>query len=236
MNLVLFDLDGTLIANKGLLRHEQAGSSNKWARAIREVFHEEIHVDFEMGVVDKQILWNAVQKIHITHTEFEKSIPKLCDAMYHAYKENTKGIDNYETIQAAKNLLDLLIENKRYEVGLLTGNITQIAQYKLKMNGYDDIFKFGLFGEEADDRIALAKSVFTQAKDFFHTDITSSDITVIGDTIHDIVCGKAIGAFTIGVTNKVKEAEEKLKKEGADLVVTSLTDKSVLDYFDIQPV
>ena len=53
-------------------------------------------------------------------------------------------------------------------------------------------------------------------------------MVIIGDTVHDIRCGKHIGATTIGVTTGLTNGYEDLVKEEADLVVDSLMDERVL--------
>jgi len=236
MKLVLFDLDGTLIAFRKPVKHESPGDENKWTHAIRTVFHKNADINFDYdGRLDKQILWMATEPLGISKKEFNEKLPLLQHAMYAYYVRHGKNKKPY-AIDGAQRLISFIKQRDDIVFGLLTGNITEIALWKLRTCGYDGQFTFGLFGEEADDRIALAQSVFQQANEYFHREFSPQNVVVIGDTLHDIRCGKAIGAYTIGVTQKGKDQQDILEKEGADLVVDSLMDQKVLDFLKVNPV
>jgi phosphoglycolate phosphatase len=84
-------------------------------------------------------------------------------------------------------------------LGLLTGNLERGA--KLKLEHYDlwHFFAFGAFSDDHHDRNELGAFALTRAVEKTGTDFPGAQVDVIGDTGHDISCGKAFGARTIAV-------------------------------------
>ena len=95
--------------------------------------------------------------------------------------------ENLEALDARDDVVSLL----------LTGNVREGAEAKLR---HYDLWEFfaqtgGAFSVEGSDRPSIARAARTLVGDAF--DPTRA--YVIGDTPHDVGCGKAIGARTIAV-------------------------------------
>ena len=60
-----------------------------------------------------------------------------------------------------------------------------------------DYFTCGGFGEDGADRKAVAAFALAQAERLHGRRFARR--YVIGDTVHDVACGRAIGAYTIAV-------------------------------------
>lgn len=239
MKLILFDIDGTLTSQDGASVFEmKAEGETKFSWAIRKVFGRSIHVDLSQfnGFVDRSILWHCAQTVDIKRETFEKQFTELTKAMHEYIVSTTPETSLYQSIPTAKQFVDLVVKNKDIVYGILSGNVRSIAEWKLDKAGYDHMFQFGLYGEEADDRIELAKKVFVKADAFFHKQFAPKDISVIGDTVHDIRCGKAIGAHTIAVMTGRHHDPVVLNAEHPDFLVDTLMDNSVLDYFGLKRV
>jgi phosphoglycolate phosphatase len=84
-------------------------------------------------------------------------------------------------------------------LGLLTGNLERGAKLKLAHFGLWDFFQFGAFADDHHDRNQLGRFARARAREKHAIDFAATEIDVIGDTPHDIACGKAIGARTIAV-------------------------------------
>lgn len=244
MKLVLFDIDGTLLYHVGL-RAGNAKRPTGWrlVEAIQSVFGVEVIYDpkRQNGAIDKQVLWEMVKEKGITRAQFEKNLPHMITIMSDllSVEKNEENGRVYAPIGEAKHLVEHLFLKDDVRLGVLTGNAESIAWWKLDDIGIRQYFQFGLFGDEADNRNELAKKVFVKADAFFHYQFKPSDITIIGDTVHDIRCGKEIGAYTIGVMTGLHMTEgigyrDVLKREHPDLLVDSLMEKPVLDYFGIK--
>jgi len=229
MKLFLFDIDGTLIRGK---------LNRPFGRiefALSTVFKRPISVPgFEryFGWIDRQILWDIAKSHGITKKQFDANFAHIGSAMHTYVRRKSKGITLYEAIPEAKQLALLLENNPNARVGVLTGNLRRIARWKLTYTKLHKHFPFGLYGDSAPNRIALARQIFSASKKHFGEEFKPEDITIIGDTIHDIRWGKAFGAKTIAVTTG-GFSEKLLQAENADIVVPSLLHPQVFSFLGI---
>lgn len=231
--LVLFDIDGTLIyhvgtgVNVGFTRFEQA---------TERVFGRRIPYDKSVnynGWVDRQIAWENLRRAGVGKIEFNAKFPEI--ALYlHEFalrQEKTAEGKLYLPIESAVELVRLLDGRPDVCLGLLTGNVERVGRWKLSHSGVPDVFTFGLFGDEADDRPSLARLAITKANAFFRTEFMPEDITVIGDAVWDVRCARAIGASCIAVMTGGHTARETLGAEHPDILVDTLADRSVIEFF-----
>lgn len=103
-------------------------------------------------------------------------------------------------LPGVEELLRRLQARSQNVLGLLTGNVKRGAKLKLSHYGIWDFFEFGAFADDHCDRNALGPFAQQRAQEKHAIDFPAAEIDVIGDTPHDIACGKAIGARTIAVT------------------------------------
>ena len=236
MKLVLFDIDGTLIYHVALTNPQYVGRGPRFDRVVKRMFHVPAKFNFERhnGTVDRYIIWDMVRSFGITREEFEKRFTKDYPRfMQEEYEKDAKVMRLYEPIKSAVRFLQLISKDKTFRLGIITGNAERIAWWKLDYIGIRRYFRFGLFGDEADSRIELAQRVYTKANAYFHTEFMPEDLVIIGDTIHDVRCGKAVGATTIAVTTGYHNDRSAFENEHPDFLVDSLTDKRILTYFGI---
>jgi phosphoglycolate phosphatase-like HAD superfamily hydrolase len=228
--LILFDIDGTLMYHVGPRKwEEQYQDGMKAAYGITEPYE---YAKYN-GSIERHMAWDIVQKHDVSRQEFLKKFPLYVSAMReHLVGWAQKG-PVFQVIPEAMKLVQLLAARGEDTLGILTGNAESIAYWKLSHTGYDGFFSFGMFGEEADDRIGLAKLVFAKAKKELNRTIEGKDIVVLGDTVHDIRCGQAIGATTIAVTTGMHADPAVLQKEQPTMLVSSLMDPQVLAFFGL---
>lgn len=246
MKLVLFDIDGTLVSHHAVQKHV---GFPRFEYAIKHVYGVEVFfgpgTNYN-GWVDKHIVRWGLRNSNINNTEFEKKWPKIADALLLYAKKQTKEAypqKLYAPILDAVDLAQMVSQKKDVKIGVITGNVEKMALWKLKHAKINHLFSFGVFSDKFEDRMLMAKSVFRASQDFFHISFQPKDVTVIGDSIHDIRCGKAIGAKTIAVTTGIltsiggihggPQYVSDLKKEQPDLLVDSLRDKAVLDFLGL---
>ena len=96
-------------------------------------------------------------------------------------------------------LLEHLRRIPDHHLGLLTGNIREGAKEKLRHYGLWDRFDFGGFGDESVSRDDVARAALADATRHLSHEILPNDVYVVGDTVHDIRCARAIGARAIAV-------------------------------------
>ena len=83
--------------------------------------------------------------------------------------------------------------------GLLTGNLRRTAALKLGFHGLWERFPFGAFADDSEHRNELGPHALRRAREHTGWDFAASAVWVIGDTPHDIACGRAVGARTLAV-------------------------------------
>lgn len=228
--LVLFDIDGTLIYHVGPRKWEE-----QYIHGFKTAYGIDDGGDFgkHNGTTELQAAWNVIQTHGISKKDFAGKFPDYIAAMHdHLETWAAKG-DVFRVINDAKKLADLLRADPDTILGVLTGNAKRIANWKLSHTGFDGYFKFGVYGENADSRIVLAQSVFDETQKQLHQKFAPENIIVIGDTVHDIRCGKAIGAKTIGVLTGMHADPAVMEAEKPDILVSSLMDRAVLQFLRV---
>jgi phosphoglycolate phosphatase-like HAD superfamily hydrolase len=123
-------------------------------------------------------------------------------------------------------LLDALAARDDVALGLLTGNVRQAAERKLTHYGLWDRFAFGGYGDVHTDRSDIARSALVAGRE--HLNGTAhGELIVIGDTLNDITCGRAIGARTVAVPTGVTPLDV-LRTGEPDVLVETLEDAEAI--------
>ncbi|MEO6970277.1 MAG: HAD family hydrolase [Chthoniobacterales bacterium] len=189
--LLLFDIDGTLIDSGG------AG-----LQSLKDVLQQQFGVTDDLhgvevaGKTDTGIVHQILRKQEIAVT------PENTAAFLDRYLELLAGElpqRQGRLLPGVKELLPRLQARPQNVLALLTGNLRRGAHLKLTHYGIWDFFEFGAFADDHHDRNELGPFAQRRAREKHAIDFAAADIDVIGDTPHDIACGKAIGARTIAV-------------------------------------
>ncbi|MDP1560169.1 MAG: HAD family hydrolase [Pirellulaceae bacterium] len=199
LTTILFDIDGTLLIS------QRAGG-----RAIDTVFERVFgrprSIELRLhGRTDRGILTElfAAEGRDLTDSEFVQFI----DSYLHELDQNLHQ-QPATVLPGVTELLPWLAEQPKVALGLLTGNVRQGAQTKLQHTGLNHYFAFGGFGDDHASRDDVAREAAASAQTHLQHRYCPASVIVIGDTIHDVTCGKAIGAKTLAVlTGGASEAE-----------------------------
>lgn len=113
-------------------------------------------------------------------------------------------------------------------LGLLTGNIRLGAEIKLRRFGIWGPFRTGAFADDHEERDEIARIAWQRGRALLGGDLRGEEILVVGDTPHDIRCGKAIGARTLAVATGGAELGT-LRRHAADWVVRDLNQITVAE-------
>lgn len=190
--LLLFDIDGTLIDSRG------AG-----IQSLKYVLQQQFGVIDDLrgveiaGKTDTGIVHQILRKQNIAVTE-EKTAAFL--ELYLEFLAGELPQRQGRLLPGVAELLPRLQARPQNVLALLTGNLRRGAQLKLAHYGIWDFFEFGAFADDHHDRNHLGPFAQQRAREKHAIDFAAADIDIIGDTPHDIACGKAIGARTIAVT------------------------------------
>jgi phosphoglycolate phosphatase len=196
VKLVLFDIDGTLLATEG-------AGKRAVTRALKEIFGstgpDSYHFD---GKTDPQI----VRELMKLDGKDDKAIDSRMPAVLNLYVENL----NYELrapdkrpprmLGGVAELLDALEARGDVILGLLTGNIERGARMKLDAVGIEFTrFRVGAYGSDHERRPQLPAIARERCRRQTGVFLNGAEIVVIGDTPDDLSCGRSLGANAIGV-------------------------------------
>ncbi len=132
-------------------------------------------------------------------------------------------------------LLEALTARGDTALGLITGNVAQAAEHKLRHYELWHWFRFGGYGDEHLDRNDIAAAALAAAR--LHLGETvHRELVVIGDTPNDVRCARAIGALSVAVPTG-NTSIDTLRTAEPDVLVESLEDVApILKLFDaIEP-
>lgn len=189
--LLLWDIDGTLI-NTG------AAGNRAIAQATAERFGgggdlEGVEIN---GRTDTSIVHQILQKYGEPITD--ANVQELLDIYIRLLAEELPRRDG-RVLPGVLELLERSAKQSDITLGLLTGNLERGAKLKLEHYRLWHFFSFGAFSDDHHDRNELGAFALSRALEATRTEFRASQVDVIGDTGHDIDCGKAIGARTVAV-------------------------------------
>jgi phosphoglycolate phosphatase len=189
--LLLFDIDGTLISTGG------AGvCALKLVIEKRYGVHDDLH-DVEIaGRTDSGIAASILKKYGASETN--GNVADFLDE-YVGFLEQTISTTDGQILPGMSEILNRMKARPDRVLGLLTGNVKRGAELKLQHYGLWDFFEFGAFADDHHDRNQLGEFARTRAQEKHGHDFDSAQIDVIGDTGHDVACGKAFGARTVAI-------------------------------------
>lgn len=118
-------------------------------------------------------------------------------------------------------VLDAVEAEPAWAMALLTGNETRMARVKLESFGIWERFAWGAFGEEGEDRDAIARLAVRRAAE--RHSVAPERCVVVGDTEHDIACARAAGARVVAVTTGGR-SRATLEAHAPDLLLDDLAD------------
>src|SRR5947207_9422343 len=213
--LLLFDIDGTLVNTGG------AG-----VEALKLIVHDRFSAkdhlrDIEIaGKTDRAIIRDILRKYQVKPTE--ENIASFAEEYIHRLPlslSRSRG----RVLPGIQPLLERLKPQPNIVLALLTGNLQQGARLKLQHYGLWQFFDFGAFADDHHDRNELGAFALERAEQETGIKFSPEQVDVIGDTGHDIACGKAFGARTIAVATG-SWSREKLAAEKPDFLFNDLAD------------
>jgi len=190
-HLFLFDIDGTLIASGGAGEYSMR-------LATQEMFGVENGLEGVeiQGRTDHLITQNVFKKFGVQWTP-ERATEYLDIYLRHLAVElpRKKG----RLLPGIIALLDALKARPQVALGLLTGNLERGAEIKLSHYGVWNYFEFGAYADDHADRNRLGPFAQARARERHGVEFPPERIFVLGDTPHDITCGRAIDAQTVAI-------------------------------------
>lgn len=214
IRLVLFDIDGTLIATGG-------AGQRAFAAVARCTFGHPngvAEISFA-GRTDRGIVREFLVRHRLPATP--ANIDRFLDD-YVFWLDHLLGRLPGTVLPAVTETLHGLRQlPEPPEIGLLTGNIRLGAELKLRHYGLWSEFAMGAFGDDDEHRNRVAAIARERGEERAGRRLDGSEILVIGDTPLDIECAKAIGARSLAVATGGYDVEA-LRSHEPDWAVRSL--------------
>ncbi|VVM06443.1 hypothetical protein MAMC_01093 [Methylacidimicrobium cyclopophantes] len=191
LRIILWDIDGTLL-------HSGGAGERAIVLATQALYGEEIplqELDYR-GRTDSLIVRQIFSRLNIPWSEENVTRYKEC-YLRHLAEEISRS--SGATYRGVEPLLSTIQRMPDWCQGLLTGNFEGGAKIKLEHFGLGHFFSFGTFGDQSDCRNELARSALQLVRKRWGEALSPRQLFLIGDTPHDILCAKAIGAYSVAV-------------------------------------
>jgi phosphoglycolate phosphatase-like HAD superfamily hydrolase len=216
---LLFDIDGTLVDTLGAGR---AALTEAMVRVYGETGPIE-RFDFH-GRTDPSIVRELLRATGRTDPWIEARFPTLWRTYYAALDRELADRNGRVTLFAGvADLLSRLAPDRRFLVGLVTGNMEEGAWRKLRAGGIAEACGFGAFGSDSERRADLPLIALGRASEKYETTLRMGEAVVIGDTPEDIRCARASGARVLAVATG-RHGPAELRALRPDAVLEDLSD------------
>lgn len=217
-NLVLFDIDGTLVLTGG-------AGVRAMTRAVEAVTGHSDPLDGVAiaGRTDWIILTDAMARagVDLDDDLFARLRQQYVEFLREEVQSPGQGRKG--VMPGIRELLDQLHPRPDVWLGLLTGNVVDGARLKLEYFDLWRYFRCGAFGDDAADRNVLVPVAIDRAMKEGMPPLPPERVFVVGDTPHDIACARAVGAVPVGVATGNYTVGD-LHDCGADIVFSDLSD------------
>lgn len=189
--LLLWDIDGTLIKGSGV-------GVRAILLAMKRLYGIDVSLDGYdyRGRTDILIAQWLLPQHGIEATN--ENITAYLNAYLNALEELLAPTERNH-MPGIVEILELAHQRPDIVQALLTGNLERGAFIKLKHHQIDHYFKFGAYSDDSHIRNELGPIALKRAKEKLDAEFLPENVYIIGDTPHDIACGKVIGAKTIAV-------------------------------------
>ena len=215
--LVLFDIDGTLITDRG-------ASRSAFAEALQAVYGYDgdlSRYDFS-GRTDPQIAHMVLRDAGHAEADIDAAIARLWEVYLAGLARNATA-ERVQVMPGIRTLLAELEPHAEVVLALLTGNLEPGARLKLGAPGLNGYFPFGAFGSDSADRTQLPPVAISRASHRLGRTYAGRDVVIIGDSIYDVRCGVPYDATTIAVASG-KTAADLLRAENPTYFFDTLED------------
>ncbi len=195
VRVVLFDIDGTLLTTAGAAREAfTRGLSEAAGRPIQPNGYS------FSGRTDPQIARDILAGNGVSGAALEAAIPESI-LLYLRYFAATGGVERARLLPGVPQLLEALAGRAGVRLALLTGNVEPGARLKLGLFDITRYFDFSLscFGSDDADRYRLPALALLRARRVLDPSIDGSQLVVVGDSEHDVLCGRSIKARAVAV-------------------------------------
>ena len=203
IELILFDIDGTLVMTRGAGR-----TATKLA--MLDVFGTDAGIDTHHfgGKTDWRTLHELLADRAYSHDDLRGFIPQY-EAAIGGHLERIIADYAVTPCPAAHDLVAELRRRETPLLGILTGNVSTTSPIKLRAAGFDPAwFPVAAYGSEAMERDDLPALAVERAEKLLGRAIAPEQVVIIGDTPWDVSCARALGGVAVAVLTGFTSRED----------------------------
>lgn len=195
VRIVLFDIDGTLLLSDG------AGRTAMESALVATFGTAGPSAYRYGGRTDKLIVRETMRLEGFDDATIDARMAVVLDRYLAALRANLlAGVHKARALEGVASLLDAVEARDDLVLGLLTGNLIEGADVKLRaVNLAPERFRVGAYGSDHEDRPMLPPIARSRASALLNCEIAGEQLVIIGDTPADIDCGRGVGARAIAV-------------------------------------
>jgi phosphoglycolate phosphatase-like HAD superfamily hydrolase len=219
--LILWDVDATLLSTDGI-------GGEVMRTAMAQVFGPATHRErtFYSGKTDRQIIHETFPDL--TPAALLEKLEVFSATYVAAFQQRHDELRaRTHAMPGVVNLIRHFHEQHQGHVlqAPLTGNIAPIARLKLDLLGLLPYLDHGAgaYGDDHEDRVQLVPIAAGRASNITGRPIRGCDIVVVGDTPHDIRCGRRNGTRTVAVATGPYSVDD-LRAHQPDAVLADMSD------------
>jgi phosphoglycolate phosphatase-like HAD superfamily hydrolase len=215
--LVLFDIDGTILSAGGV-------SARSLGEVLLEMFGTDGYsatYDYS-GKTDPQIVRELMRDAGFADAEIDRRLPETL-RRYSARLAEALRPEHVSPKPGVTALVHALAEEPRVCLGLLTGNLEPCARVKLGPLELNHRFGFGAYGSDHEDRYQLPTVAVKRALDHSGRRFAGKSVVIVGDSIHDVRCGRSLGVRAVAVATG-RTSREVLAAEAPDALLADFSD------------
>ncbi len=213
---VVFDLDGTLVNMGGFV---------EWRKAQEEVVQNYLEHDCDEKTVqtcNAKGLFTMLDEMYrnLQDQRGEEEASDIQNSIYNIIQSyEVKGVESCVLMDGCPSTLDWINE-RGIPMGIWTSNSTKSAEASLQLQGLRHHFK-AILGRSVDFPMKPHPAQLEECFRLIGVDPARG--VMVGDNHKDIIAGKAVGAYTVGIPLYFTRLEL-MKEAGVDVIIDNLSE------------
>ena len=195
MHVILFDIDGTLVKKRSI----DADERERFRRAVYDEVGRSPQIEpwrYD-GMVDPQICKLLLIDVGLSENAADERLERVIERVERVYVATEKRPVLNDGVG---KLLRILSSSSKHRLGVITGNLSVVAEEKLRLTGTRGYFAETFYSDGYFERAELAKAAICTCVKKYRLRGEES-VTIVGDTPRDVEAAKLNGAKAIAVAS-----------------------------------